>query len=83
MPPAATVSAAQKLAVGAEVIYCHEGEHRRAQVSEVDPVTCAVRGIAVLTTLDDKHWHIDFGVINPKPATKLEHRIVDGYFWKR
>ena len=63
---------------GTEVRCCHEGEDRRAQVTDVDPETGEVLGLAVY----DGNGAVIAGVTNPKPATAKEHRITDGYFWR-
>lgn len=62
---------------GTEVRYCHEGEDRRAQVTDVHPETGEVLGLAVY----DREGAVICGVADPKPATDKQHRITDGYFW--
>lgn len=64
---------------GDEVRYCDGTNDRRAQVTEATE-TGDVIGIAVYAGSV-----IDFGVTPPrlKLATKPEHRIRDGYFWKQ
>lgn len=62
---------------GTEVRCCHDGEDRRAQVTDVHPETGEVLGLAVY----DGYGAVIAGVTNPKPATSKEHRITDGYFW--
>lgn len=67
---------ATKYAPGTEVRYCHEGDDRRAQVSEVDD-DGEVTGINVY----DSGGSITHGVQSPTQATTPQHRITHGYFW--
>lgn len=70
---------------GTEVRYFSAGMNRRAQVAEIDPATGAVLGINVLVLAGEgedglKHWHVDFGVTDPKEATTAQERVTDGFF---
>ncbi len=61
------------------VVYCHDGDEVLARVTEVQPETGDVIGLA----LYDQEGRITGGVSNPLPATIPQHRITHGYFWRR
>lgn len=65
--------------IGTEVVYCDEGNERRAQVTEHHPETGEVHGLAIYGS----DGRIEFGVTGPTPATAPQHRITHGHFWKR
>lgn len=74
---------ASKFAVGTELRYCHEGEDRRAQVSDVHPEGHPNEGEVCGITVYDADGNMICGVRDPSPATAKEHRITDGFFWKQ
>lgn len=76
--------------MGTELLYRHEGVHRKAQVTSHHPDTGEVNGIAVYrpihapgTPEKDQEWAIDFGVNDPKHAETPQHETTDGYFKRR
>jgi hypothetical protein len=78
--------------VGTVLRYCHEGDDRRAQVTEVHPEdhpeAGAPKGLVVYDPVYDdrgevKGWNISHGVADPKPARSPTDRAVHGHFWKQ
>lgn len=80
---------ANKHARGHEVRYCHEGQDRYAQVTEVHPDTGEVLGLVVYDEERDPATdkvvarNVSHGVLSPTPATEPAHRITHGHFWKQ